>query len=197
MSHHPNPPAGDDGYLYLVRIPTTRVTAFLTRAFSYTSPADVPLRDPWEAWASQFHDLDELWDACRDPELLLFLHSHSRAASDGWKDACRAWDAFRSSCLESAGLDDEAVRVEEVDEGEPDPEEIFRWFALDAPGAVAGARRAVKAALEARAGAGEDPSLVREELARALKALVPNPFIGSVESSDGQSFWRPLEEEGR
>jgi len=196
MSHDPHHASEDDGYLYVARIATTPVTAYLHRIFAYTRPEDVPLGREWEAWASGFRDLEEVWDACLDPEFLLVLHYYSSAASADWNEAVRALQAFQVSCLGSAGLDEDAARPfgPVPEDGDLD---FLGWFCSASPGPAAAARRALKAAIRARTEAGEERSGVQHELAGAFKDLVPNPFVNSVETSDRQSFWRELPEEDR
>lgn len=196
MSHDPHHSSGDDGYLYLARIPNAPVAAYFNRILAYTRPEDIPLGSEWEAWASGFRALEEVWDACLDPELLLALYYYSSAALKDWDEAVRAFQAFQVSCLGSAGLDEDAARP-----FGPVPEngdvDFLGWFCSASPGPAAAARRALNAAIRVRTEAGEERLGVQRELAGAFKDLVPNPFVNSEEASDRQSFWRELPEEDR
>jgi hypothetical protein len=190
MTIHPEGPSGDGGFLELVAIPANRVMRFFFRATMYTRPEDIPHKEEWEAWLSRFDSLEEAWDTCRDPELLLFLHHSSSAASKDWDATCTTWRRFASNCLQSAALGEADFRSEASTDYE---EDFFAWFSHGSSLPVAEARRAVRHALAARVREGESRRAVLGELASDLKTLVDNPFIDSEEASDSQTFWRVRE----
>jgi hypothetical protein len=187
MGTMPQDPVGDDEYIELVPIPTTRVARFLLRAFLFTRPEDLPFQDEWEAWASRFESLEEAWDTCKDPELLLVFYEFSSGASADSDRTRQVWDAFTPACLASANLSEGAIQIERSSELESD---MTAWFGPDSDLPVARARRAVLRALEAREERGESRAEVKAELASIFKDLVGNPFVGSTEPSDSQTFWK-------
>ena len=149
---------------------------------SLTPSADAPLLPEWTDWAGRYETLDDVWSACRTPELLVFILGHAvRLQYVGNPDAVRdGLERFVAWCADLAGLDPQEVAGPSsgLDEASP------RWFARTGTSLFGRARRVASAAERAAVGdndasAGREFRQERTEQARLLRSFVGNPFFGA------------------
>ena len=88
-----------------------RVVDFFDEAGTLTPSADAPLLPEWTDWAGRYETLDDVWSACRTPELLVFILGHAvRLQYVGNPDAVRdGLERFVAWCADLAGLDPQEV----------------------------------------------------------------------------------------
>lgn len=179
MGNHAVDPTDGSKLIRLVAVPDTPVTQFLFRGIMFTAEDDLPFRE-WTEWATAFPTMNDVWEASRDPEMLLFMHHWAGSGPEVSEKAPPLLARFGSAALGSAGIEAELeVVVGSAAEGDG----FFGWFGTGSNLPVALARRAVRHAVEVRSGRGESARAVREELADTFRELAGNPFPDSEESA--------------